>query len=64
PHDLGVIGYYNTPWSQALIPSLSSVSIEETMIADETVRVINEGKRQEVYIEPKLIIRSSTGINQ
>jgi LacI family transcriptional regulator len=59
--DLGVIGLYNTSWTRALFPALSSISINEEEIAKLTLQAITEGwKGKRIVIQPELIIRKST----
>ncbi len=58
--DIGVVGYFNTPWCEMLTPNLSSVSIMEEKIADlaaEAVLKNWQGKR--IVVPPRLMERDS-----
>ena len=62
PDEIFVVGFYNTPWCEALDPRLSSVWIHEQDMAREVVRIVNEDKeeREEVLITPELVVRDSS----
>ena len=59
-----IIGYGNTPWSQAGHPPFSTIDLDLERMADETTRVI-EALRAEtlsepagpIILPPRLIIR-------
>lgn len=58
--DIGVIGYYNTPWCESFSPTLTSVSIEEEEIAKFALKSIKERwESKNIIIPPKLIERDS-----
>lgn len=61
--DLPVLGTFNTPWTQQLIPTLSSISINEKQLADRAAELLVENARDVTeYIQPTLIERESTGV--
>ncbi len=60
PQDIGVIGYYNTPWTKAFNPALTSVCIKESVIADTVVDIIVKNTNIDTRIKPVLIKRQST----
>lgn len=58
--DLGIVGFYNTPWATVFSPSLTSVSIKEDEIAEQAVSTVE--KKQKglgILIKPELAIRGS-----
>ena len=58
--DIGVIGYYNTPWCESFSPALASVSIEEEKIAEFALKSIKERwENKNIIVPPKLIKRES-----
>jgi LacI family transcriptional regulator len=63
PDDVAVVGFYDTPWCEALDPGLTSVSVRERQMAREVVRMITEEKEEfeEIFIPPELIVRGSAG---
>ena len=63
PDDIAVVGFYNTPWCEALDPHLTSVWIHERIMAREVVRIVAEGsdEPQDVLIQPELVVRESCG---
>lgn len=63
PDEVAVVGFYNTPWCEALDPNLTSVSIREGQMAREVVRIITEEDTadEEVLISPELVVRGSCG---
>lgn len=60
PEDVGIVGYFNTPWTEIFYPSLTSVSIKEKEIAENVTEIIMKDEKREVIIKPELIIREST----
>lgn len=60
PEDIGITGYFNTPWSEALHPTLTSISVREEDIGRECARLIKERKEERVVISPLLVEREST----
>ena len=60
--DLGVVGYFDTPIARSMMPSLTSVSIQEERMGDCVGQAVVEGwtDRRE-WIEPLLRERASTG---
>lgn len=62
PDDLAVIGCNNTPWCEAFSPKLSSVSVEETQLAQLAVRAILADERVgRTMVQPALVVRESCG---
>lgn len=64
PEDLAVIGMYNTPWCENSFVKITSISLNEELIAKEAVELMvspRTQKKQKIVIEPKLIIRESCG---
>jgi GntR family transcriptional regulator, arabinose operon transcriptional repressor len=59
PEDLGLVGYYNTPWSISL--GMTTLDIQIDLIARQTVDVVHEQRKGRIIIPPTLIVRSSTG---
>jgi DNA-binding LacI/PurR family transcriptional regulator len=58
--DIGVVGYYNLHWGDALTPKLSSISIQENKIAKIATEIINKNNRNKhIKIPPKFIERES-----
>ena len=63
PDDVALVGCFNTPWSEMMDPSLTSLSIRE----DELGRIIaetiakNTDSAEDIYIKPELIVRKSSG---
>ena len=58
--DLGVVGYYNTPWCEVFNPPLSSVSIREEKIADLAAQaVLKNWKGKKFSVPSRLVERSS-----
>ena len=60
PDDIGIIGYFNTPWVDTFFPSLTSVSIKEKEIAKKTSEIIIKNEEKEIIIKPELVVRDST----
>jgi len=58
PEDLGVIGYFNTPTSQAY--GITSVDVHSDEIARTTVEVLQKGTNNTVLIAPSIVERSTT----
>jgi DNA-binding LacI/PurR family transcriptional regulator len=58
PEDMVLVGYFNTPWSEAW--DLTSVSPQAEEMAKETSRLVKDRERNEkIWIQPKLIFRNS-----
>jgi len=57
PGDVAIIGYHNTPWAESY--NLTSVSINRELISWKAVEMLEEGKNEEIYVEPKIIFRDS-----
>lgn len=60
PDDIGIIGYYNTPWASAFHPTLTSISINEGAIADNILDVVTSGISKEILVKPELVKGEST----
>jgi DNA-binding LacI/PurR family transcriptional regulator len=60
PGDAGVVGFHNTPWTEILRPSLTSISVKEERIGAEVARLVKEKKEERVIIPPLLVEREST----
>lgn len=58
-----MMGYFNTPWSEAAHPPLSSVDLNLSTIADETVKMLEKAIKGQTpdqeckTIPPKLVLR-------
>lgn len=62
PDDLAVVGYYNTPWAEMLNPALTSVSIQEELIAATLAdKLLGGAENGRVVIAPELVVRQSCG---
>ena len=63
PEDVAVVGYYNTPWAELIAPSLTSVSIQEDVIATTLAgKLLSAGANkggERIIIKPKLVVRQS-----
>ena len=58
--EIGVVGLYNTNWTDILTPKLSSISIKENEIAEITCDLIFKGANDEkVIIQPEFIDKGS-----
>ncbi len=57
PDDVAIIGYYNTLWGEGY--SLTSVSINEKLISTKAVEMLEKGRNEKIYVEPKIIFRDS-----
>jgi DNA-binding LacI/PurR family transcriptional regulator len=54
--DFDVIGYYNTPWSRALQPQLTTVDVKEREIADLAVKIVLErSKNKKIILTPSIV---------
>ena len=62
PEDLGLVGWYNTPWCETFRPHLTSVAIREDLMAEKVIEIITNEKMRgkKILIPPKLVIRGST----
>ena len=67
-HELGlqfgehcsIIGMFNTPWTEILKPSLTSISINEREIGCLAGKAVIEGwKGKKIKVEPELIVRET-----
>lgn len=58
PEDLGVIGYLNTPVSEAY--GITSVDVHSEEIARTTVEILQKGTKNTILIAPEIIERSTT----
>lgn len=63
-----LVGYYNTPWSQAGHPPITSVDIDTEAIASHALRIADSlwsgqsfDRPQVVQIQPRLIVRETSG---
>jgi GntR family transcriptional regulator, arabinose operon transcriptional repressor len=55
-----IVGLFNTPWTEILRPSLTSVSINEREIGRLTAKaVIENWKNKKIKVEPELIVRET-----
>ncbi|MBN2640814.1 MAG: GntR family transcriptional regulator [Victivallales bacterium] len=58
--DFSILGLYNTHWTQALSPTLSSISIEEDRIVSIAADcIIHDRKNVRIKIPPKIIVRET-----
>ncbi len=58
--DVGVVGLYNTPWTEIITPALTSISINEDEIGRITTECIAGGlKGQKFIVAPQLVKRES-----
>ena len=57
PEDIGLVGWYNTPWCETFRPQLTSVSIREDLMAEKVIEVITNKKMQgkKILIPPELV---------
>jgi GntR family transcriptional regulator, arabinose operon transcriptional repressor len=58
PQDLGLVGYYNTPWAESL--SLTSIDVQKEVLAQQAVDFIVKGGQGRVMVTPTLVVRNST----
>ncbi len=63
PDDVALVGYRNTPWCDMIDITLTSVSINEHLIADAVAEAIDADSPEErhIAIPPRLVIRESCG---
>jgi len=60
-----VVGYYNTPWSQASDPPVTSVDLDLPGITDHTLRAIDavlsshKPAKSTVLVKPVLVVRET-----
>ncbi len=60
-NDVRVMGYYDTPWSAAMEPQISSVNIRVDKIAKRCVQAVRENWRgKKIMIKPELKIKASS----
>jgi GntR family transcriptional regulator, arabinose operon transcriptional repressor len=58
--DIGVVGAYNTSWTEMLTPKLSSISVNEVGIAKKVAElIVNKATGEKIIIQPELIDRGS-----
>jgi DNA-binding LacI/PurR family transcriptional regulator len=57
PEDVALIGYYNTPWAEAL--NLTSLSIRADLISQKAVAAIETGKKIKLNFKPEFVFRKS-----
>lgn len=60
PEDLMVSGVLNTVWSSLFDYQISTIDQNPAEMSRHVVRILEEGSRQSVTIEPDLILRNST----
>ena len=60
PEDLMVSGILNTVWSSLFDCQISTIDQNPAELSRHVVRILEEGGRQSVTIEPDLILRNST----
>ncbi len=60
--DTAVLGYYDTPWAQALEPQLSSISVCPRRIADEVCKLHFADHEPEMVrqVPPQIVVRESS----
>lgn len=60
--DVGVCGFFDTPWSEQLDPPLTSVRIHEDRIGTLAATAVVEGWRgRRMDVTPEVVVRESTG---
>lgn len=58
--DFSLLGQYNTPWTQALSPALSSISIDEDRIVRAVADcVIHDRRNVRIEIPPEIVVRET-----
>ncbi len=58
--DLGVVGFFDTPWATLMSPSLTSVSVDETEVARLAVKTLEERRKgARILVPPQLKVRES-----
>ena len=58
--NIGVVGLYNTSWTDMLIPKLSSISVNEEKIAKITAEmIIAKAVNEKIVVKPEFIDRGS-----
>jgi DNA-binding LacI/PurR family transcriptional regulator len=57
PGDVAMVGYYNTPWADAL--DLTSLSIRADFISAKAVEAIRTGKKIRLDVKPEFVFRKS-----
>lgn len=58
--DFGIVGYYNTSWTEVFDPPLTSVSINGSRIAELAAEaVIKNWRGRKIKVAPELVIRNS-----
>jgi LacI family transcriptional regulator len=67
PADVSVVGHNDMPYVDMLSPPLTTVRIAQRAMGNEAARLLLEqiadpaARRERVMLEPKLIVRRSTG---
>ncbi len=63
PADISLVGFFNTPWCNKVVPPLTSVSINESFMAKKAVEMLtDESKEKEIIICPHIMERDSVKI--
>lgn len=63
PEDISIVGLFNTPWAESSVPTLTSISLNESEMAKVAIKMLNfdmPKKHIRLRIEPEIIIRNST----
>ncbi len=60
--DIALLGFYDTPWAQAMQPELSSISICPKKIVEDLFLMIHEPQAPQTLkmVQPQLVLREST----
>jgi DNA-binding LacI/PurR family transcriptional regulator/DNA-binding transcriptional regulator YhcF (GntR family) len=68
PQDLSIVGRFNTPWSEAADPPITTLSVNPREVAQAIIGTLNRKGKLNYAIEPdtllvtpELIVRESTG---
>ena len=57
PGDVAMIGYFNTPWADAL--DLTSLSIRADFISSKALEAIGTGRKIRLDVKPEFVFRKS-----
>ncbi|MCF7853873.1 MAG: LacI family transcriptional regulator [Candidatus Pacebacteria bacterium] len=61
--DVLVTGFFDTPWASSLHPMLTSVSVQESRLAEVAAECVAEGWHgHHIKVPPVLVVRESTGM--
>jgi GntR family transcriptional regulator, arabinose operon transcriptional repressor len=60
PGDIGIIGHNDTPWTDAFAPKLSSLCLQEDLMAQYVADIVADGQDRDILIQPGLKPRGST----